>query len=253
VGDELWLRALALGAHVLVLVLPEGAPSKTRELLKQKVAQVRLVLEAMGQKPERPVCIDATELFDWLSQNPARHSVTAKANASPNPLPSWEKFKRLAWVDGMRQLGVVSTDQLVGLPNGAPMGAVHANASRCSLCFACTHVCPTRALVAVNESTQKLLFQESACVQCGLCVKACPEDALNLIPRIAPTLFSNFGSVVLHQDDQVKCTDCGTPFISRRQLASSLERLKDHPIMFDGGREALMTCPACRQQRMLEL
>jgi ferredoxin len=250
-GDELWLHALALGAQVLVLLLPEGTPIKKRELMRQKVAQVKLVLQAMGQNADRLVCIEAAGLLDWLAQNPAHQARATPAKSSAPALPSWAKFKRLAWIDGIRQLGVLPTAQATSLPQGSCMGKVQVNTARCSLCFACVHVCPSHALLAVNEATPKLVFQESACVQCGLCVRACPEDALNLLPRMAAVNFSQMASVVLHQEAQLKCTACGRPFISRRQLASSLERLKDHAIMQHGGREALITCPSCRQQEML--
>jgi DNA-directed RNA polymerase subunit RPC12/RpoP len=45
-----------------------------------------------------------------------------------------------------------------------------------------------------------------------------------------------------------RCIDCGMPFISRRLLASSLERLKDHPVLEDQGIERLKLCPACRRR-----
>ena len=66
-------------------------------------------------------------------------------------------------------------------PQGAPFGAVVVDATACTLCQACTGVCPTGALID-NPETPMLRFTESACVQCGLCAATCPEDAITLEP-----------------------------------------------------------------------
>ena len=47
----------------------------------------------------------------------------------------------------------------------------------CTLCLACTMVCPTGAFSA-NPETPQLRFLEDACVQCGLCVATCPEKVI---------------------------------------------------------------------------
>jgi len=53
---------------------------------------------------------------------------------------------------------------------------------------------------------------------------------------------------VLHEDELFCCIACGAPFISRRLLASSLERLKDHPVLGAEGVDRLNMCRACRQR-----
>jgi hypothetical protein len=57
---------------------------------------------------------------------------------------------------------------------------------------------------------------------------------------------------VLNEDELLACTTCGKPFISARLLASSFERIKDHPVLAQGGRARLMTCPSCRQAALLQ-
>jgi len=59
-------------------------------------------------------------------------------------------------------------------------------------------------------------------------------------------------SRVLNEDTLLACTTCGTPFISAKLLASSFERIRDHPAPATDGRERLMTCPACRQLALLK-
>lgn len=265
-GEELWLRALALGAGTLVLVADSALSPKSRNLLESRVAQMHAMLPVLGLARERLVWLEDSALPSWLDEQsikaqvpvtPADADLTAnvgKPTAGQAASPTWARYKRLAWIDDLRLLGVGSgTSGITSLSEGASFGAVRVNPQRCTLCFACTNLCPTRALTAVNATTQQLVFQESACVQCGLCVVGCPEQALSLQARFAPKALAQMTRTVLHQDEQLACTSCGTPFITRRLLASSLERIKDHPILAKGGRETLMTCPACRQREMLQM
>lgn len=251
-GDELWLRALALGAIRLVLLDDGALHGKTRALLEERVSQVQTMLKAIGESPSKLAFVSLAALPGWL-QTHAGSNQFRQAATPVAPLKSWDKFKRLAWVDGLRQMGGNLTTQPVMLPTGAPVGTVRVDDSRCTMCFACVNLCPTRALSARQGALQQLVFQESACVQCGLCVKVCPEQAVSLQARFAPAAMTQMTSVVLHQDEQFKCTSCGTPFINRRLLESSLERIKDHPVLAQGGRQTLMTCPSCRQKEMLEM
>jgi hypothetical protein len=57
---------------------------------------------------------------------------------------------------------------------------------------------------------------------------------------------------VLNEDSLLACTACRTPFISAKLLASSFERIEGHPVLAEGGRERLMTCPTCQQAALLQ-
>lgn len=251
-GDELWMRALALGVGRLVLLEDGSLHGKTLRLFSSRVAQMQILLQAIGESTDRLAMVKSEALPDWLREAAAVKVLPLVASRVAS-LQFWAKFKRLAWIDGLRQMAGNFSASTVVLAPEAPIGAVQVDANRCTLCFACVNLCPTRAVNARHDTLQQLVFQESACVQCGLCVKACPEQALSLQARFAPAALARMTSVVLHQDEQFKCTSCGTPFINRRLLESSLERIKDHPVLAQGGRAALMTCPSCRQKEMLEM
>lgn len=263
-GDELWLRALALGATTMVLVAEELLSPKSRIAIESGVAQMHAALPTLGLARESLVLLQERDLAAWLDENCAKQLV-AKGHkeahgvgigdrpvSKPSGSPSWARYKRLAWIDDLRLLGAsVATEATTALPAGSSFGQVRVNVQRCTLCFACSNLCPTSALKAVDAKTQQLLLQESVCVQCGLCVVACPEKALSLHARFASQTLAQMTRTVLHQAEQLACSSCGTPFISRSLLASSLARLKDHPVMAMGARETLMTCPSCRQLDML--
>jgi len=261
-GEELWLRALALGAGTLVLVADATLALKSRSLIESRVAQMQAMLPALGISGERLAWLEERDLPSWLDQHSANLRAPALKTDGDLPAaiqpqasaqsasPTWHRYKRLAWIDDLRLLGPVAS-AVAPLPAGSSFGAVRVNSHRCTLCFACINLCPTSALKAVDEKAQQLVFQESACVQCGLCVVGCPEKAMSMQARFAPQVLAQMSRTVLHQDQLLACTSCGTPFINRRLLASSLERIKAHPILAKGGREALMTCPACRQREMI--
>lgn len=253
-GEELWLRALTLGVDSLVLVDDGTLLEKSRVTMAARVAQMRAMLAALGQAQERLVWLCQGELVHWLDAHSRNAKVEGVLAAQSASVASTRRSKRLASLDALRPLGACGAASApVDLPVGASYGEVRVNPRRCTLCFACAQLCPSGALMANNAKTLQLLFRESACVQCGLCVQGCPEKALALHARLAPITLTETVSRVLHQDQPLACKSCGTPFISRRLLTSSLERLKNHPLLAKGGREALLTCPACRQREMLNL
>ncbi len=45
--------------------------------------------------------------------------------------------------------------------------------------YPCVNACPTKAL-SVNEDTGAVIVDDEKCIQCGLCIDACPGD----VPRI---------------------------------------------------------------------
>jgi len=117
----------------------------------------------------------------------------------------------------------------------------------CTLCLACTNVCPTGALSA-NPDSPELRFLEDACVQCGLCASTCPERVIALEPRLnfAPEASA---PQVVKAEAPFPCARCGKPFGTR----SSVERVKaklagsGHWMFRDPARlAALDLCEDCR-------
>ena len=136
---------------------------------------------------------------------------------------------------------------VVPMPALAPFGAAEVAAEGCTLCLACTMVCPTGAFSA-NPDAPQLRFLEEACVQCGLCAATCPEKVIALSPRL------NFAEAaaqprMVKQEEPFRCTRCAKPFGTR----SSIERVKSrlaaggHWMFTDPARLALLDlCEDCR-------
>ena len=122
----------------------------------------------------------------------------------------------------------------------------------CTLCQACTGVCPTGALLD-NPEAPMLRFTESACVQCGLCAATCPETAITLSPRL------DFGAWdsprrILKEESPFCCTVCGKAFATRSGIERIQARLADH-WMFTGpdGERRMHTLTMCEDCRVEEV
>lgn len=252
-GDELWLRALALGARAVLLVEEQSMHLKSRATIADRVVQVHALLAAVGQPRERVKWVSADQLQDSLAVACADTVEDSDRSSRSRPALSQAAGKRGTSLEAISVLESFrcTTAAATALPPGAAFGEVAVDTGKCTLCFACTQLCPTGALIADRGATQRLSFRESACLQCNLCVQGCPEQAMALRPRLAPAALTADEPVVLHQDEQLCCSRCSSPYISRRLLESSLMRLRDSQALSARGREALRTCPACRQQEMI--
>lgn len=255
-GEELWLEAFALGAQGVVLLdNPQMAPA-SRELIAGRVAQARLQLQSLGIPAQRLGFVGIDGLVPWLdTQARGSHAKVVRGPVHKRPATSKDGLsaKRPAQLDALSRLGHgASAVALVELPAGASFGEVRVDRQRCTLCLACANLCPTGALSSDAGGAARLRFAEDACVQCGLCEKGCPEGAITLHARFRPQASQRGATRVLNEDELLPCNVCGTPFISRRLLASSFERIKDHPVLAQGGRERLMMCPSCRQGALLQ-
>ncbi|MFZ4409645.1 MAG: 4Fe-4S dicluster domain-containing protein, partial [Paracraurococcus sp.] len=137
--------------------------------------------------------------------------------------------------------------ELVPMPEKAPFGLARVAAAGCTLCLACTMVCPTGAFSADPDSPA-LRFVEEACVQCGLCAATCPEKVITLEPRL------NFAAAaaqpaVVKAEPPAHCTVCAKAFGTR----SSIDRVKakltasGHWMFADPARLAVLEmCEDCR-------
>jgi ferredoxin len=140
-----------------------------------------------------------------------------------------------------------SAPEIVPMPEKAPFGLARVATEGCTLCLACTMVCPTGAFSA-NPESPELRFVEDACVQCGLCAATCPEKVITLEPRL------NFAEaaaqpVVVKAEPPAHCTVCAKAFGTR----SSIDRVKaklagsGHWMFADPARLAVLEmCEDCR-------
>jgi tetrathionate reductase subunit B len=134
----------------------------------------------------------------------------------------------------------VSADSVLGVP----FATVTVEDDGCTLCGACSRICPTKAL-GYEPAGGELTFAAIDCVNCGLCAQACPEKVLTLTPglRIDRDLLTRR---VLVADDVVPCQRCGQPYTPTRLLAHARAKLTQTAGPRAAATRQIELCFACR-------
>jgi ferredoxin len=108
--------------------------------------------------------------------------------------------------------------------------------------------CPTRAL-SDSEDKPALYFDESACVQCGLCAATCPEKVITLAPQLDFEAWSAPRRVV-KEEEPFDCIRCGKPFGTRSTVERIVAKLEGKHWMFAGENarrlDVVRMCDDCR-------
>ncbi len=239
-GPEIWFGALALGFRQVLIELPEDLAELTRDAFNQQIIQAHTLLAAIGQPVER-----------IISTSSAPPALLAPENqpASFPVLPAYiGKRNQLLWALDTLQ-GGSDRGGFVELQPGADMGGIQVDSASCTLCMACIQLCPTGALISESGQT-RLDFIEARCIQCGICERACPENAISMQARFLLDAAERQTPVTLTQDQRHHCSQCGEPFISKALLEKSIQIMQLQGNLGDDGIENLRSCPRCRVQQL---
>lgn len=247
-GPEVLAAAFAYGAGAVAL-LGRAKPLHDVDGLRAGIDLVAGVSAAMGHGPITLIETDDPDALETALADLLRATLSYPPSSF---LPPTDKRGLLVMAFAeMNRAAPIPADTL-HLPQGAPFGSVTVDADACTLCQACTGVCPTGALLD-NPETPMLRFTESSCVQCGLCVATCPETAITLIPQIDFTAWDT-PRRILHEEPPFCCTTCGAAFATRSGIERIQSRLADH-WMFKGeaGVERLKVLAMCEDCRVEEV
>lgn len=239
IGLEVWFSTLAYGANSVLLVDGGATPASVSAMVSEQLVVAGEILKAMGY-PENSIRLVRTEAL-------------VNETASTMPLIQPATF---SGVGGKRQTVLMAIDHLyaeaehsklmANLSTGAPFGTANVDEERCTLCLACAGICPGKALQTGDGSPQ-LLFIEANCLQCGLCTRSCPEDAIWISPRFLFEPEIRNRPRVLYEEPPFCCVSCGKPFATKSVINKMMARLADH-WMFQNerARQRLMMCDDCR-------
>jgi ferredoxin len=248
VGPEVLAAAFAYGAGS-VAVLGRAKPLHDLSGLQAALSFVDAVATGMGYGPTRLIETDDPDALetslDALPKPPARKAPSAF-------LPPADKRGLLVMAFAEMNRASPAPADTIALTDGAPFGAVVVDTDACTLCQACTGVCPTGALLD-NPETPMLRFTESACVQCGLCAATCPEDAITLTPQL-DFLAWDTPRRILNEEEPFCCTTCGKAFATRSGIERIQAKLANH-WMFTGpdGKARLKVLAMCEDCRVEEV
>jgi ferredoxin len=237
--------AFAWGASALRVLLPargrHGAEGLVRNIETMNAALAGL---GLGHATARAAVIETDDPFtlhEALAALPRAPFAFAPSTHQAIGTPREMALQSLRALRAAARAPV----ETVALPALAPFGTTVVDTAGCTLCLACTSVCPTSAFTA-NPDTPQLRFLEDACVQCGLCVATCPEKVISLSPRLN---FSEAAAAprVVKEEEPAACPRCSKVFGTKASIARVKAKLSAHWMFADPARAAILElCEDCR-------
>jgi ferredoxin len=233
----------AWGAGCVRVLMPARRPHGAEGVLRNlDTATALLAGLGLMATPGAIETDDPFSLLDALRAGPRRAALPCEADFLPLGTPREILKTAMAALRGALEAPAA----VIPLPAAAGFGAALV-ADGCTLCLACTMVCPTGAFAA-NPDRPELSFLEDACVQCGLCVATCPEKVISLEPRLS-LLPEAATRTVLRREEPAECTACHKPFGTRASIDRVKRKLSasGHWMFADPARLALLDlCEDCR-------
>ncbi|WP_151447689.1 4Fe-4S binding protein [Lacisediminimonas profundi] len=253
-GLDVWLSAVAWGArNVAVLTTPQDAPQYVAALRNQ-MALAQATLNGLGYEGEHFVLLEAGSAAE-LDAGLARIAASAASAAATLPAQAAtfnagaEKRTTLEFALDHLYKHAPQEVESIALAAGAPWGAVAVDTAKCTLCMSCVGACPSSALMD-NPNLPQLRLVEKNCVQCGLCEKTCPENAISLIPRLSFREEAR-NPMVLNEAQPYHCIRCNTPFGTLQMVENMIGKLSLHSA-FAGNLDRIRMCSDCRVIDMME-
>lgn len=248
-GAELWSAALSFGAKQILLLDDENTPAISRQQLRHQISILNTQLAGLGY-PD-----DVVRLIPALPDNTQDWAVMLALDEQTPHMPYFPPAtqggmndKRQQWLLAMDHLykHAPQPEEQIPLPTDAPFGVLNVDPEACTLCMACTTICPASALSGGTDSPQLRLFAAN-CVQCGLCATGCPEQAITLEPVFIANRELRNRPQLLHEEAAFHCISCGKPFASQSIIQTMLGKLQGHH-MFQSERaqQRLKMCEDCR-------
>jgi len=270
-GIDLGLALLAYGAAQVVWWFSGNEAPQYRELLAREIGWASVLVAGLGLPGKRFVALDAGSAAELEAALAALETPAEIATAAAFAI-SEEKRRTiefavdhlLAMADAAAQkpragslfgssLAVRASEDappspVIALPQGAPFGRLEIDRDACTLCLACVGACPEKALLDMGEEPGLRLIERN-CVQCGLCQKTCPEDAIRLEPRYL-TGKEREQSVTLNRAVPLACIQCGKLFGTQQMIAAMKKKLAGHRMFGDARMKSLEMCADCRVTEM---
>ncbi len=253
VGVEVIAAAFGYGA-VSFQLLARGRPRHDLEGLRATLATANTVLNALGYGENVAGLIETDDPSTLVS---ALSSVSAgpgpRRPASFQPAGGKRGVMNLA----LRELHLAAPTpiDMVPLTKGSAFGGIDVRAYGCTLCLSCVSACPTHAL-ADGKDRPLLSFDESLCVQCGLCAATCPEKVITLTPRIDFAAYER-GPQTVKEEEPYRCAACGKAFGVKSTIERVLAKLEGQHWMFKGDNakrtELIKMCEDCRVEAAINM
>jgi ferredoxin len=248
IGLDVWLTALAYGAsQVWVLMTGEEAP-QYRDAVREQMAVAQAIVSGLGYTGQHFKLIEARDARDLMALD-TELGVAPAQGVRRRASFAVQAEKRATVELALDHLVQDSstrarTADVIELPAASLLGSITVNKDSCTLCLSCVSACPASALQD-NAERPQLRFIEKNCVQCGLCEKTCPENAITLQPRLLLTE-QRKQLRVLNEAQPYQCIRCGKPFGTLKGIEVMLTKLSGHAMFQGQALERLKMCGDCR-------
>ena len=246
-GVEIWLSALAYGAAGIRILTHERTPGAVLTTLAQQIELIRCLLEGLDYDGQSIAELPAVEFSsaDWPQY--VDESVVVDV-ATFGGVDNKRDALRLVFDHLTPESSPI---EAIALPAASPFGQIRVDTALCTLCMGCVSVCPAGAL-ADGSDTPKLDFIEWNCVQCGLCERACPENAIALEARLLVDSDSRLMKRTLNEEEPFGCIVCGKPFATKSMIDKMAETLASHRMFQGDALDRLKMCEDCRVKSMFD-
>lgn len=249
-GIDLWMAAIAFGASNIAVLMTDEEAQEYRQAVQNQMQVAQTILTGLGYAGQHFHLIQAEtvaqlDLALFGMQQAQTPAVAALFNVAA------EKRGTLDFaLEHLYKHAPVKAEE-IALPRGkgAMYGEVRINKDACTLCMSCVGACPSSALMD-NANAPQLRFIERNCVQCGLCEQTCPENAIQLLPRLLLTDVAREARV-LNEAQAFHCIKCQTPFATAKMMETMLLKLAGHGA-FSGNLDRLKMCSDCRVIDMMQ-
>lgn len=131
------------------------------------MAPERIVLHFGAEVSEEPIIYRLAKDYN-LVFNILKADVNPQKEGTMVLELTGEKYEQ--GLEYLRQLGVTVKPLIEGIDRIE---------SCCTMCGACTAICPTGALF-IKRPDMEVYFNEDKCIVCQLCVRACPVRAMEV-------------------------------------------------------------------------
>ena len=243
-GLDVWLACLAYGARSVILASSAATPKPVIDTLDAQLEVAAVLLSGMG--------FPGGAIARWPADGsdfPGTDETVSLERPARFAVPD-EKRTTLRLAINHLHAQAPSPRKTIDMPAHAPFGEVRVDSKACTLCMSCVGQCPTAAL-ADGSGLPQLNFTEWNCVQCGICERTCPEDAIELKARFVYDSDARQTRRVLHEEQPFFCVSCGKPFATQSVLEVMKQKLEGH-WMFETpeARRRLEMCDTCRVKDM---
>ncbi len=239
-----FLFLFALGCSRVILI----NSSATAERQSKTAREQRLADEIINQ---------LFNISGFINSTTSKEFAQAVNKSGKSPLQT--SYKDFSYTSRRRKLASVlqfllkAAESVVTKPLSGEeyttYGRVHCEDDQCTACVACLNECHTGALTS-DHKDYTLKHEPALCVQCGICVAVCPENALSLNPQLVlePSFFQ---SNILSQAEPMICARCGAHFGTKKSYQHVINLLRETG-RFAEQENVLLYCETCRAVKMFE-